>query len=122
MTMRWLTGICIAIAGLGFWAGFSSWGNASALMRFNSGIAILMAANVILMSWVWFRAKPGSGDAIFLPDVIQFSASMLVGLVPRLLGAPDNVQIAGSILSAILAVLIGVRSIRRSRKLRAARQ
>lgn len=79
-----------------------------------------MAANLLLSLWVWWRAKPGSGDAKVAPMLILLSAAMLVGVLPRVLWpSREGVQMAGSIASAVVVVFAAIRQSLRTRKFRA---
>jgi hypothetical protein len=104
---------------LGVWGGIRGWQSASVMMTFQAGLAFVVACNLLLTLWLWYRAQPGSGDAMVLPSVALLSASMLVGILPRLLW-PDlkGLHYAGTIASIIVPTVLLTSQIRRWRRLR----
>jgi hypothetical protein len=102
----------------GVWAGLrvrpSPAGVAS---PFETGLALVLTGTILLGLWVWYRAAPGSGDAMAMPTMVFASASMLIGLLPRVLwpGA-ERVQIAALLASAVATTSLMVVQIRRYRR------
>ena len=83
------------------------------------GLAIVIACNLVVCLWVWYRARPGSGDAMAMPVVAAVSASMLVGILPRVFWpAARDIHIAGSIISTTVTTILLVVQIRRLRSRR----
>lgn len=83
-----------------------------------TGLAVFFVANLLVMVWVWARARPDSGDRLLLPGVMLCQKPFLVGILPKAFW-PDShpIQIAGSIASIILAIpvmVIGLRNIRKN--------
>lgn len=113
----------VVAALVGFWAGVSAWGNASFQARAETGLAVFIGSNLLFCLWLWYRAKPDSGDAMALPAVVLLSASMLVGILPRLFW-PDaeGIRIAASIASTIVPIVLIIMQIRRWRRLRQAKR
>ena len=108
----------VAAAVLGFWGGFRAWQSAGIGTNILSGAAILAACNLLLAIWVWYRARPGSGDAMVLPTSVVLAASMLVGILPRLFWpAAEGLQIAGSIASIVVVTVSIVIQMRNRRRL-----
>jgi hypothetical protein len=117
--MKPMVGLALLAAGLGLWAGFRAAQSASEPTLIQAGVASLIAGNLIFMTWVWYRARPGSGDAMVLPGLVVLSVAMLVGLVPRLLWpGHDRIQIGGSVVSVALTSIVVVTTVRRNRQLR----
>lgn len=86
------------------------------------GAVVLAGCGLMLMILAWHRARPGSGDAIFLPPQLLLSFSILLGVLPRLFWPKaDSVQISCSIASIILATVSVVMSIRRIGRFRRGR-
>jgi hypothetical protein len=83
-----------------------------------TGLAVFLGANLLVMVWLWVRARPDSGDRLVLPAVILGQIPMLVGILPKVFWPnSDRIQVAGSIASIILvipAIVIGLRMIRRN--------
>ncbi len=117
MTKR-ILGFALAAFALGVWGGFRAWQSAS-MVTFQAGLAFVVACNLLLCLWLLYRARPGSGDAMVLPSVALLSASMLVGILPRLLW-PDarGLQLAGLIVSIIVPTVLLTNQIRQRRRLR----
>jgi hypothetical protein len=94
------------LGGLGVWSGFRAASHPSLAIAIYSGFAIVIGANLLLMTWLWFRSSPGSGDALVLPGLMLCSVSMLVGLLPRLYWPEHNMLgTVASILSAVLMLV-----------------
>ena len=117
--MKRMALLVLLAAGLGVWAGFRGAHSASDATLILSGLALFVAGNLIFMAWVWYRARPGSGDAMVLPGLVLLSVAMLTGLVPRLLW-PGHVemQIGAAVVSAALTVVVVVMHVRRIRQFR----
>ena len=119
--MKPILGLMAIVGVLGVWAGFQAWQSAAITTNVQAGLAIVIGANLLLCLWLWRRAQPGSGDAVVLPAVAGLSASMLVGILPRLFWpAAKGLQIAGSIASLLLVTVLLVTQIRRRRRVRRA--
>jgi hypothetical protein len=111
--------IVLVAAVLGGWAGFTFGRSATVATGVHAAIGVLIGANLLFSSWLWWRAKPGSGDAMALPTVMLLSAAMLIGILPRVFWpSSDNSHMAGSIASAIIVTLIAAVQIRKRRRLR----
>ena len=82
--MKRTLGLAAVVTAVGFWAGFSAWPSTSIMTVFRAALAILFAGNFVMCLWLWARAEPGSGDAMVLPTLVLLSASMLLGILPRL--------------------------------------
>ena len=110
-----------AAAALGIWGGLSAWQSPGVGTRILSGTAIVIGANLLFSIWLWLRARPGSGDAMVLPTVVILSASMLLGMLPRLFWpAAEGLQIAGSIASILIVTVLIVIQWRQRRRLQRA--
>lgn len=86
-----------------------------------TGLAILTGANLLLCVFLWARAKPGSGDAMFLPGFILMLALVLLGNVPPLLWpAAERTNTALQIVSIVAMAALLLRDVirRRRRRLR----
>jgi hypothetical protein len=89
------------------------------MVTFQAGLAFVIACNLLLCLWLWYRARPGSGDAMVLPSVALLSGSMLVGILPRLLWPDDRgLQLAGIIASIIVPAVLLTIQIRHKWRLR----
>jgi heme A synthase len=85
-------------------------------------LAIFLGANILFMSWLWYRARPESGDRLVLPTMILMSVAMLIGILPIVLWPHwEAVQITGSIASVLLTGVVLIASLRRTRRLRQGR-
>ena len=85
---------------------------------FDIVLVIFLGANLLFMSWLWYRARPQSGDRLALPMVILASFSMLIGILPRVLWPRwEAIKISGSIASILLSGGVLIAFLRR-RKLR----
>jgi hypothetical protein len=117
--MKRILVFAIAAFALGLWGGMRAWQSATVAVTFQAGLAFVIACNLLLCLWLWYRARPGSGDAIVLPSVALMSASMLVGILPRLLW-PDlkGLQLAGTIVSVIVVTVLLTIQIRHRLRLR----
>lgn len=119
--MKGLLGAAAVGAVLGIWAGFSAWQSAAERATFEAGFAIVLGGTILLCILSWYRAAPGSGDALVLPLTVLLIAAMLLGILPKLLWPEDErLRLAGSIASLIAIVAIGVAQVRRRRALRRA--
>jgi hypothetical protein len=111
--------VTVVVAVLGFWGGFKAWHSAGVGTNILAGVAIVIGCNLLFCVWLWHRAQPGSGDAMFLPGLVVLSGSMLLGVLPRLFWpAAENLQIAGSIASVLGAAVALVMQMRSRRKIR----
>lgn len=116
--MIWFV-VLVAVLGVcaGAWAGRSPVG-----MAIHAGVAIVVGGNLLFMTWLWRRARPGSGDALFLPGLILVQVAMLVGFVPRLIWpAHEGLQTGASVVSCVFMIAVVVWTRRRNRRLLAAR-
>ena len=122
--MQRVRGLVIVFAALGLaagiWGGIHAHQSASFHAKVEAGLAIVFGGNLLLGLWVWYRARPGSGDARNGPVLALLAAAMLVGILPRVFWPTnEGVQAAGSIASAIAAtavVIIQLRFLRRFRR------
>jgi hypothetical protein len=117
--MKRILGLTAVAAVVGVLAGVSAWQSASVMANFQAGLAIVIGGNLLFCLWLWHRAEPGSGDAMVLPTVVLLSASMLLGILPRLFWpAAEGLQIAGSIATILVTAILVIMQIRRLRRLR----
>ena len=117
--MKRVLGLAAVAMALGVWGGVRAWQSASLMMEIQAGLAIVIGSNLVLCLWLWYRAPPGSGDAMVMPVVALLSASMLLGILPRVFWpAAERLHIAGSIGSIIVPTVVVIRQIRRRRNLR----
>jgi hypothetical protein len=122
--MKRVLGWVVVFAALGLaagiWGGIQAHQSASISAKIEAGLAIVIGCNLLLCLWLWYRARSGSGDAMFAPVIALLSAAMLVGILPRVLWpANEGVHIAGSIASIIATtavVIIQLRLLRRFRR------
>ena len=109
----------VVAGAIGLWAGFNFGRSGTVATSVHAGLAVLVGAILLFSSWVWWRAKPGSGDAMVLPTVMFISAAMLLGILPRLFWpSTDGSHMVGSIASAVIMTFIAVVQIRKRRRLR----
>ena len=114
--MNRVLGVAIVAAALGVWGGVRAWQSASVSGNIQAALAIVIGGNLILCLWVWYRARPGSGDAMVIPTISLLSAAMLVGILPRVFWpAAEGIHIAGSIASLIVTTVVLIMQIRRRR-------
>ena len=117
--MKRVLGVAVVAAALGVWGGVRAWQSASVTVEIQAGLAIVIGCNLVLCLWVWYRARPDSGDAMVMPVIALLSASMLVGILPRLFWpAAERIHIAGSLASKIGTIVVLIVQIRRLRSLR----
>ena len=117
--MKRVLGLAVVAVAVGVWAGVRAQQSASIAAEFQTWLAIVIACNLALCLWLWYRARPGSGDAMVVPGIALLSASMLVGILPRLIWpAETGIQIAGLIASIIAPTVLLIQQIRRRRSLR----
>jgi hypothetical protein len=114
--------IVFAVLGLatGVWGGIQASQSASISAKLWAGLALVIGGNLLLGLWLWYRARPGSGDARNGPVIALLSAAMLVGILPRVFWpANEGVQVAASTASAIAVtavVILQARLLRRFRR------
>lgn len=114
--MRTTLGLA-AVFAIGLWAGVSAYGSASFMGNIQAGFAILFGSNLLFCLWLWYRAEPGSGDAMVAPTLVLLSASMLLGILPRVLWPTvERLHIAGSVVSVVVPTVLVIMQIRRRRK------
>lgn len=119
MSMKKTLGLMAVVATIGVWAGMSYGRSASITTIVETGIAIVIGGDLLFCLWLWYRAQPGSGDAMVLSTVTLMLAAMLLGILPRLLWPEAEwLHIAGSIASVVVTVVLLVTQIRRRRTLR----
>ena len=117
--MKRVLGVVVVAVALGVWSGVRAWQSPSVTMNIQAGLAIVFGCSLVLCLWVWYRARPGSGDAMVMPVIALLSAAMLVGILPRLLWpAAAGIHSAGSIASMIVITVGLIMQIRRRRSLR----
>jgi hypothetical protein len=117
--MKRVLGVAIVAVALGVWGGVRAWQSASVAVNIQAGLVIVIGGNLVLCLWVWYRARPGSGDAMVMPVIALLSAVMLVGILPRVFWpAAEGIHIAGSIVSMIVTTVVLIMQIRRRRSLR----
>jgi hypothetical protein len=116
--MKWTIGFAVVALALGIWSGVRA-EQSGAVMVIPAGLAMLIGCHFVLCLWLWYRARPGSGDAMVMPVVALVSASMLCFILPRVFWpAAKGVQIAGSIVSITVPMVLLIMQIRRRRSLR----
>jgi hypothetical protein len=103
--MKRINWFAVLLALLGVWVGFRAGSSPSLAMAIQAAVAIVVGGNLLLMLWLWRRARPDSGEAAVLPGMLLLSVSMLVGLVPRLWPASEGLQIGASVVSVVLVVI-----------------
>ena len=114
--MRTTLGLA-AVFAIGLWAGVSAYGSASLMANIQIGFAIWFGFNLIFSLWLWYRAEPGSGDAMVAPTIVLLSTSMLIGILPRVLWpAGEPLHMAGSVVSVVVPTVLVIMQIRRRRK------
>ena len=70
--------------------------------RIDMVLVIILGANLLFMSWLWYRARPESGDRRVLPMAILMSVGMLTGILPRVLWPHwEAVKILGSSVESV---------------------
>ena len=117
--MKRVLGVAIVAVALGVWGGVRAWQSASVAVNIQAGLAIVIGGGLVLCLWGWYRARPGSGDAMVAPVIALLSAAMLVGILPRVFWpAAEGIHIAGSIVSMIVTTVALIMQIRRRRSRR----
>jgi len=121
--MKRVLGWAVVVAALGLavgiWSGIQARQSASVSAKIEAGLAIAIGCNLLLGFWLWYRARPGSGDAMVVPVISLLSASMLVGILPRVFWpADEGIRVAGSIASVIATTAVVIIQLRRHRQLR----
>jgi drug/metabolite transporter (DMT)-like permease len=113
----WAVVVAALAFALGIWVGLQPHRFASS--KIEAGLAIVIGCNLLLALWLWYRARPGSGDAMAAPVTALLSASMLVGILPRVFWpADEGIRIAGLIASVIATTGVVIMQRRRRRRLR----
>ena len=106
-----------AVFAIGLWAGVSAYESLSFMGNIQAGFAILFGSNLLFSLWLWYRAEAGSGDAMVAPTLVLLSASMLLGVLPRVLWpAAERLHIAGSVVSVVVPTVLLIMQIRRRQK------
>jgi hypothetical protein len=119
MNMKKTLGVMAVAAVIGVWAGVTYGRSASITANVETGIAILLGSNLLFCIWLWYRAQPGSGDAMVLPTLILMLAAMLLGILPRLVWPEaERLHIVVSIGSVAAQAVLLIMQIRRRRHLR----
>jgi len=114
--MNRVLGVTIIAAALGVWGGVRAWQSASVSWNIQVALAIVIGGNLFFCLWVWYRARPESGDAMVVPTIALLSAAMLVGILPRVFWpAAEGIHIAGSIASLVVTTVVLIMQIRRRR-------
>ena len=117
--MKLLLPVAVVAGALGVWAGFNGWQSGAVRTTGHAVLAVLVGGNLLICSWAWWRAKPGSGDATVLPTLMLLSAAMLIGILPRLFWpSSDDMQVVGSTASAVIVIAIAMVQIRKRKRLR----
>ena len=117
--LGWAVVVAALGLALGIWAGIQAHQSASLSWKIEAGLAIVIGCNFLFCLWLWYRARPGSGDAMVVPVIALLSASMLVGILPRVFWpASEGIHIAGSIASIIATTAVVIILLRRRRRLR----
>jgi membrane protein CcdC involved in cytochrome C biogenesis len=118
--MKRIVGLALVVVALAFalgvWSGVRAEQTGS--ITIPAVLAAVLAGNLLLLIWLWRRARPGSGDAIFLPPFALLSAGILLELLPGLLWPnATTVRVAGWIASLILTTIGVVMTLQRRRRL-----
>ena len=114
--MKWTLVLTAAAFVLGAWGGFRAFGSASLESQFLTGMALFIGCHLLFGSWVWYRAKPDSGDRMVLPVMMLSSVVMLSNILPRLFWpAAERVHVAIGILSVALSAGVLIVQYRRRR-------
>lgn len=120
--MKRVLGLAVVAVAAGVWGGVRAQQSAAIVPGIQTWLAIVIGCNLVLCLWLWYRARPGSGDAMVVPGIALLSGSMLVGILPRVFWpASSGIHMAGSIASIILTIgvlIMQLRQIRRWRSLR----
>ena len=117
--LGWAVVVAALGLALGIWGGIQAYESASLSSKTEAGLAIVIGCNLLFCLWLWYRARPGSGDAMAVPIIALLSAAMLVGILPRVFWpADEGIHIAGSIASIIATTAVVIILLRRRRRLR----
>jgi len=112
MTTKRTIQLAVLVAALAFCGGVLAYGHRSAAWFIQAALAIAFAGNLAFSLWLWRRAPPDSGDAMVLPTTTMASASMLCGLLPRVLWPEVGyAHVAGWAVGLFLATLMWIRRI-----------
>jgi peptidoglycan/LPS O-acetylase OafA/YrhL len=116
--MKRAAAIGVVALAIGIGAGVYASRSAESTFSIQTGVAVLLGGDLLFCLWLWYRARPGSGDAIFLPVLVLLLIAALVGLLPRLLWpAIEPLRMAGSVASVLLTALAVLISFKRRRRL-----
>ena len=114
MIMKRVIGLGVVAVAIGLWGGVSAWHSATVMVQFQVGLAIFIGCVFLFCLWLWYQARPGSGDAMVAPWLALVNAAMLAGVLPRLLWpAARGLHLAGSITSILVLATLLVMQIRR---------
>ena len=81
----------------------------------------LVSIASVLFLVAWWRARPGSSEAIFGPAVLVQVTAMFVGMLPQLFAPKlETVRNAGSVASIVLTVVAFIIYRRRLRAIKRA--
>ena len=106
-------------AAAGVWSGLRAGASPQVAAQIQTWAAVAIGGNLLLCLWLWRRAPAGSGDAVAAPLAALISASMLVGILPRVLWpAAARVHLAASLVSIAMTSAYLVMQIRRWRSVR----
>jgi hypothetical protein len=116
--MKLMILVAVVAGVIGAWAGFNSWQSGPVTTTIHSALSVLIGGNMLMCSWAWWRAKPGSGDATVMTTLMLLSGAILLGILPRLFWPTnDGRHLVGSISSALIVTVIAVVQIRNRRRL-----
>ena len=116
---KMMLGVAAVAGAIGVWAGLNASQSAAITTTVHAGLAVLIGGNLLLCSWLWWRAKPGSGDAMVLPTIILLSAVMLIGILPRLFWpTAEGLQMTAKVASSLILASVVVVQFRTRRRLR----
>jgi hypothetical protein len=84
------------------------------------GLALASISGILFLV-AWWRARPGSGDAVFAPSGLVQTGAILVGILPQLITPNfEPLQITGSMVSIVLTVVAFIMFRRRLRAIKRA--
>lgn len=116
---RRVVAVGVAAMALGVWAGVRAGDSTALADAVEAGLAVTFGCILLLALWLWYRAAPGSGDAMVTPGLAVSSGAILVGLLPRIFwpNASWLHLAAWSVSISAMLVMLTVQ-IRRRRRLR----